>query len=239
MTQITSVMKRELLSLFGQPLASVALSIFVMTLAVFSLWMGGLLEAGVASMNQPFFWIATCLSLFIPALTMRLVAEERRQGTLEVLCTLPLSSTQIVLGKWLAAWLLALFALLLTMSYPIAMSQLGSLDWGPVVGGYLGLALMAGAFCAIGVAASSMTDNQVLAFLSAAVVCVFPWILGFALTLFPGQWVHFVQALTFEVHFSNLAQGVLDSRSLVYYASIILIALRLAVLSFEVRRLSS
>ena len=99
MTRITSVMKRELLALFVQPLATIALSIFVLTVAVFCLWMGKLLDGGVASMNQPFFWIATCLTLFIPALTMRLVAEERRQGTLEVLCTLPLTSTQIILGK--------------------------------------------------------------------------------------------------------------------------------------------
>ena len=231
-------MRRELAGYFGRPLAYFALVLFLGLLAVLSLWFEDVLLRGVASMRTPFFWTATCFLFLIPALTMRTIAEERRTGSLEMITTLPITPGELVVGKWLAAVTVVAAALGLTASYPIAMSILGDLDGGPVRGGYLGLLLLGGAFAAIGIAASSATTNQVSAFLGALTVCVTPWLAGFLLPIVPGDWVPIVQYFTFEYHFSNLARGVIDTRSIVFFAATITVALHLAVSLLEHRRLS-
>jgi ABC-2 type transport system permease protein len=231
------VLRRELLGLFGHPLAYVALIAFAGLVALLSLWFDDVLRGGVATMNRPFFWISACFLFFVPAITMRLIAEERRSGSLHLLATLPLRPVDIVLGKWLAAVVTIAVALAMTVGYPLALARLGPLDWGPVVGGYLGLLLMGGAFAAVGVATSAVTESQVIAFLLAAVVCAVPWVVGSALPLVPAAWVPVVQTFTFEYHFSNLARGVVDTRSLVFFGGVIAVGLRSAVLVLEHRRL--
>jgi ABC-2 type transport system permease protein len=238
MSNILAIWRRELAGTFGNPLAYIVLAIFTGLLAIPSLWIQDVLVAGEASMNTPFWWTAVCLLFLAPAITMRVLAEERRSGTFELLSTLPVTPTQIVVGKWLASVVIVLLALLLTASYPIALSMLGDLDWGPVIGGYLGLALMGSAFAAIGTATSALTRYQVLAFLLAFVVCVVPWALGFALPTIPADWVAWVQYLTFQYHHANLARGVLDTRSIVFFGTVIIVALRTAVLLLDHHRLS-
>lgn len=212
--------------------------LFLGLLAVLTLWFEDMFLRGVASMRSPFFWIATCFLFLVPALTMRSIAEERRTGSLEMITTLPITPAELVLGKWLAALTVVAVALSLTLSYPIALSMLGDLDGGPVRGGYLGLLLLGGAFAAIGIAASSATTNQVSAFLGALTVCIVPWLAGFLLPMVPGDWVPVVQYFTFEYHFANLARGVIDTRSVVFFAATITVALHLSVSLLEHRRLS-
>lgn len=237
MRNTMTIFWRELSCLFGQPLAAISLGVFVATVAVFSLYFGDLLLSGVATMSTPFFWMAVAFLMLAPAVTMRTLAEEQRTGTIEMLMTLPVSATQVVTGKWLASTVLMLVGLLLMIGYPVALSQYAELDWGPVMGGFFGLALMGGAFCAIGLAASSLTDNQIVAFMVAFLVCMVPFSLGFFLPIVPAGWVPVVQYFTFEYHFANLAKGVLDSRSVVFYLSVVALFLRVAVTMLERRRL--
>lgn len=238
MANALAICRRELGGYFGHPLAYIVLTLFLGMLAVLTLWFDDVLAGGVATMRRPFFWIAACFLFLVPAVSMRLVAEERRSGSIEMLGTLPLTPAEIIVGKWLAAAILVAVGLSLTLSWPLAMASLGELDWGPVIGGYLGLWLLGAAFTAIGLFASSLTENQVVAFLLATTICALQWAIGFALPLVPGDLVPLVQYLTFEYHFSNLARGVLDSRSVVFYASVIVVALRLATMVLEHRRLS-
>ena len=238
MTNIAAIFRRELAGYFAHPLAYIVLALFVALLGVFSLGFNDILTSHVASMRVPFFWTAACFLFLAPAVTMRLIAEERRTGSLEMLTTLPVTVFQIIFGKWLAAVALVAVGLFLTLTYPVAIASLGDLDWGPVAGGYVGLLLMGASFAAIGIAASSLTENQVVAFLFALSICLLPWMVGFFLPMVPAEWVVWVQYLSFEYHFANLAKGVLDSRSIVFYVSVIAVALRIAMLSLEQRSLT-
>jgi ABC-2 type transport system permease protein len=235
---VAAVFRRELVGFFGQPLAYVALAIFLAMVAAFTLWFDDLLLSGVASMSIPFRWITVCFLFLVPATTMRSIAEERRTGSLEMIATLPMTPGELVVGKWLAAVVLVASALALTFGYPVALASLGTLDWGPVLGGYLGLLLVGASFASVGLAASSVTDAQVMAFLLAFVACLVPWLTTWFLPLVPGAWVPLVQYATIDYHYANLADGVLDSRSLVFFGALVLVMLRFAVTVLEHRRLS-
>lgn len=237
MGNVVAIFRRELVGFFGHPLAYIVLTLFLLLLSAFTLWFDDIFASGVASMRGPFFWMAACFLFLVPAVTMRLLAEEHRTGSLELLGTLPLTPVEIVTGKWLAAVALIAAALGLTFAWPVALDWHGDLDWGPVIGGYLGMLLLGAAFAAIGTFASSVTENQVIAFLLALTACVLPWVLGFALALVPGDALPIVQYLTFEYHFTNLARGVLDTRSLVFYGSIVAVGLGAAAWVLERRRL--
>ena len=238
MNKVLAIFGRELASYFDSPLAYLVIPSFLGLLGGFSLWFHDLLGAGVVSMRSVFFWSAVFYLLLIPAVTMRLFAEERRTGSLELLVTMPVTEGQMVLGKYLAALALMTVALALTVSYPLTLALLGDLDWGPVIGGYLGLFLLGASFCAIGTAASASTRNQVVAFLLALVLCLVPFATGFALAQVPPALLPLVQHLSFDYHFNNLARGVVDTRSLVFYASVVAVFLQLAVYGLERRRLS-
>jgi len=238
MKNILAIFRRELSSYFDSPLAYIVIPTFLGLVGGFTLYLQDLLASGVVSMRPVFFWCAVCFLLLIPAVTMRLFAEERRSGTLELLVTMPVSEAQVVLGKYLAAVVLIAVALALTATYPITLAYLGTLDPGPVVGGYLGLLLLGAAFAAIGTAASAFTSNQIIAFLVALVLCVIPFASGFALAQVPASILPLVQYLSFETHYNNLARGVIDSRNLVFYATVTAFFLHLAVFGLERRRLS-
>jgi ABC-2 type transport system permease protein len=234
---VLAIFRRELAGSFGQPLAWIVLVLFLVLVAVATLGVDDVLDAGIADMRRPFLWIAACFVFVVPAVTMRLLADEQRSGGLELLVTLPLTSAEIVIGKWLSAVALVAVALGLTATWPIALALGGELDWGPVIGGYLGLLLIGAAYAAIGTLASALTPWQVLGFLVAFVACVLPWVLWFVIGFVPGESVPWVQYLTFGYHYTNLARGVLDTRSLVFYAGVTLLALQAAVLVLEHRRL--
>lgn len=233
-----AISRRELASYFDSPLAYVVVPAFLVLVGGFSLWFHDLLAAGVATMRTVFFWCAVFYLLLIPAVTMRLFSEERRSGSLELLATMPVTEGQMVLGKYLAALGLMSVALGLTLTYPITLSMLGDLDWGPVLGGYLGLFLLGAAFTAIGTAASALTGNQVVAFLVALVLCLVPFASGFALAGVPPGLLPLVQYLSFEWHFSDLSRGIVDSRGLVFHGGVVGLFLHLAVFALQRRRLA-
>jgi len=237
MSNVFAIYKRELRAYFDGPLAYIVVPIFLGLLGVFCLFFQDILEAGLTDMRRVFFWMAFFYLLLIPAVTMKSFSEESRTGSIEMLVTLPISETEMVLGKYLASVSLILLTLLLSVTYPVTLSQLGDLDWGPVIGGYLGLALLGAAFSAIGIAMSSVTSSQVVAFLLSFTLGLLPFATGYALNIIPVDWLPIVQYVTFEYHFSNLSKGVIDSRNIIFYTSVIAVFLHIAVFQLELRRL--
>jgi ABC-2 type transport system permease protein len=227
MSNVISIFKREFLGYFATPIAYVFLAIFVFLSGIFTFYMGSFFDRGQADL-QPFFQFHPWLYLFlIPALAMRLWAEERRGGTIELLLTLPVTITQTVLGKFLAAWAFSGIALLLTFPLWITVNYLGNADNGVILASYLGSLLMAGAFLAIGACMSALTRNQVIAFVVSAVVCLgfvmsgFPLVLDFFSAWAPEFVVQAVSSFSFLSHFNAISEGVIELRDIVYFVSLI------------------
>ncbi len=227
MTIVTALIRRELKSYFATPVAYVFIVLFLMLMGTFTFYLGGFYERGQADL-RPFFNYHPWLYLFlIPALAMRLWAEERKSGTIELLMTLPVTPWQAVLGKFLAAWIFAALALTLTVPIWFIVNYLGNPDNGAIVAGYIGSLLMAGGFLAIGSCLSACTRNQVIAFVLTVVVCFLFLLAGFPLVLdaFSGWAPSFVvdgiASLSFLTHFANISRGVIDLRDLVYFALVI------------------
>ena len=227
MANVWIIYKRELAGYFGTPIAYVFLAIFVFLSGIFAFYIGNFFERGQADL-QPFFLFHPWLYLFlIPALSMRLWAEERRAGTIELLLTLPVTMTQAVLGKFLAAWKFTAIALSLTFPLWITVNYLGDPDNGVILAGYLGSLLMAGAFLAIGSCISALTRNQVIAFVVSGVVCLgfvlsgYPLVLEFVGAVAPAIVVDTVRSFSFLTHFQALGKGVLQAGDVVYFVSLI------------------
>jgi ABC-2 type transport system permease protein len=257
MSNVFAIARRELGAYFDSPLAYFVVPTYVALVGGFALWFDDLFSGGSVTLRGVFFWSGIFLVLLVPAITMRLFAEERRSGSLEILVTLPITEEELVLGKFLAAFGLVTVAVSTLLSYAFMLAWLGTpqiaasdappmivraftdtgLDFGPAVCGYAGLLLLGAALAAIGTAASSLTSNQIVAFLLALVVSVFPWVTGFFLDRFPAALVGPVQFLSFDYHFGNLARGVVDTRDLVFWGSIVAASLHLAVFSLQRRRL--
>lgn len=217
------ITKRELRSYFATPLAYVFIVIFLMLTGAFTFFLGGLFDRGQADL-APFFNFHPWLYLFlVPALSMRLWAEERKSGTIELLMTLPVSLKSLVIGKYLAAWLFTGVSLLLTFPIWITVNYLGDPDNGVIAAGYVGSWFMAGAFLAIGSCISATTKNQVIAFIITVVVCFLFVVSGFNIVLdwftrwAPDALVESVAALSFLTHFQSIAKGVLDLRDVFYF----------------------
>ena len=227
MNAMTAIFKRELSSYFTTPLAYVFIVIFLALTGIFTFYLGGFYERGQADL-QPFFNYHPWLYLFlIPALSMRLWAEERKTGTIELLMTLPVSTTQAVLGKFFAAWAFIAIALALTFPIWLTVNYLGSPDNAVIFAGYLGSFLMAGAYLAIGSCISAITRNQVIAFVLSVVVCFgfilagFPMVLDLFHSWAPQGLINAISAMSFLTHFSSIGKGVIDLRDLVFFVSFI------------------
>lgn len=238
MRQTLVIASRELGAAFRRPHAYVVLAGFIALVSLLALWLDDVLLGGVASMRRPFFWISACLLFGVPAITMGAISDERRSGHLHVLASLPLRSGAVVLGKWASSMVLVTVALGLTVPIPLLIGAYGALDAGPVLAGYLGLFLGAGALAAVGVAASAMVSHPVSAYLLALEVGLFPWLLEWVIPLVSPAWIPPLQYLSFDFHFDNLAVGVLDSRSLVFFGSATVLALRVATHALERQRLA-
>lgn len=231
------ITKRELRSFFDSLIAYILLILFLGFSGLFT-WLYGsdIFMVGQASLRS-FFGIAYwTLFFFIPALTMRLLAEEKRSGTLELLLTKAVSDRQVVVGKFLAALFLILIALAFTLPYVITLSNIGNLDNGGVFCGYLGLVLMSAAYISIGLFASSITRNQIVAFLSALFIGLFFHIifdvLSNNITGMLGQILNF---LSLSVHFEGISRGVIDTKDLIFFFSIIFLGLFFSELSLSRR----
>jgi ABC-2 type transport system permease protein len=164
---------------------------------------------------------------------MRLIAEERKTGTIELLTTLPVTDTQVILGKFLAAFALLAVALAATLAYPITVSFLGSLDWGPVLAGYLGLLLFSAALLAVGILCSTLTDNQIVAFIVGFILCAGLYYVYWLQFFMPQAFASIAEYASVSFHLDNMARGVIDSRDVIYYLSLIGGALFLAVQSLS------
>jgi ABC-2 type transport system permease protein len=227
MSPIMNVMRRELMAYFATPVAYVFIVIFLVLAGTFTFYMGGLYERGIADL-EPFFRFHPWLYLFlVPAISMRLWAEERKTGSIELLMTLPVTMAEAVIGKFLAAWCFCGIALALTFPVWLTVNYLGSPDNGVILAAYVGSFLMAGAFLAIGACISATTRNQVIAFVITVVVCfVFmlpgmPAVIGAFSGWAPAAVTDAIASLSFMTHFSSLSRGVIDLRAVVYFTLVI------------------
>ena len=227
MHNVGVIFRREFASYFATPLAFVFIVIFLLLAGAFAFYLGGFYERGQADL-APFFNYHPWLYLFlIPALAMRLWAEERKSGSIELLMTLPVTTWQAVIGKYLAAWCFAGVALALTFPIWITVNYLGDPDNGAILAAYVGSFLLAGGFLAIGACLSAATRNQVIAFIFTVVVCFGFLLSGFGLVLglfegwAPQPVVDAVASLSFLTHFGSIAKGVIDLRDLLYFAVLI------------------
>ncbi|TDJ32378.1 MAG: ABC transporter permease [Gammaproteobacteria bacterium] len=227
MKAVVTIFRRELVSYFSTPVAYVFIVIFLVLTGVFTFYIGNFYERGQADLI-PFFSFHPWLYLFlIPAITMRLWAEERKSGTIELLLTLPVSMYQVVLGKFLAAWAFTGIALGLTFPIWITVNYLGDPDNGVIFAAYVGSFLMAGGFLSIGAAISALSRNQVVAFILTVVTCFmfllagFPLVLDFFYGWAPQVLIDGIASLSFLTHYSSISKGVIDFRDFIYFVALI------------------
>ena len=227
MNIIKAMIRRELQSYFATPVAYVFIVIFLVLMGTFTFYLGGFYEQGQADLRS-FFNFHPWLYLFlVPAIAMRLWAEERKSGSIEMLMTLPITPWQAVLGKYLAAWAFTAIALGLTFPIWLTVNYLGDPDNGVILAAYIGSLLMAGGFLAIGACLSAITRNQVIAFVLSIVVCFGFLLSGFPLVLdlfsgwAPQMLLDGIASLSFLTHFSNISRGVIDFRDLIYFGLMI------------------
>ena len=242
MKPVVFIMRRELNSYFATPIAYVVLVFFLFMANLLTFWLGRLYESGQAHL-APFFSFMPWLYLFlIPAISMRLWAEERRNGTIELLLTQPVTLWQAVIAKFLAAWLFVGIALLLTFPLWITVNYLGDPDNGAIVAAYLGCFFIAGGFLAVGSFTSSITKNQLIAFLISVVICFLLLIIGYPraidwIGLWLPQWVlDGLVSLSFYDHFENITKGVLDLRDVLYYALVAVFFLLASTVVLDARK---
>jgi ABC-2 type transport system permease protein len=236
------IMRRELGSYFATPLAYVFIFIFLVLAAAFTFYLGGFYERGQADL-EGFFSFHPWLYLFlIPALSMRLWAEERKSGSIELLMTQPVRLWDAVVGKFLAAWVFTTLALALTFPIWLTVNYLGKPDNGAILAAYLGSALLAGGFLSIGSCMSALTRNQVVAFILALVGCFAFLLAGFPMVLdlfrgwAPAALVDAISSLSFLTHFESIAKGVIDVRDLLYFAMLIGFFLLATTIALELRK---
>jgi ABC-2 type transport system permease protein len=227
MNSVLAVMKRELKSYFATPIAYVFIVIFLVLAGAFTFFYGGFYETGQADLATFFYWHPWLYLFLVPALAMRLWAEERKSGSIELLMTLPLETWHAVAGKFLAAWVFTATAIALTFPMWITVNYLGDPDNGVIVAAYVGSILMAGAYLAVGACISAATKNQVIAFILAVVVCFGFMVPGMGLVqnlmsgLLPQWLVDGLVSLSFQAHFDSISKGVIDLRDLVYFGLLI------------------
>jgi len=236
------IFKRELRSYFESPVAYVFLIVFLLLVGFLTFSLSRYYEAGQADLRGFFMWHPWVYLLLVPAAAMRLWAEERRSGTIELLLTLPVTLTQAILGKFLAAWAFLAIGVALTFPIVITTAYLGDPDSGVIIGGYLGSVLLAGTYLSVGVWASALTRNQVISFVVAIVVCFFlllagwPPVTDLLVRWAPVEVVDAIAAFSVMTHFESLQRGVLDLRDLGYYVSMIAVMLFATHLTLESRK---
>ena len=239
------IFKKEINAFFSSLIGYIVIGVFLVLMGLV-MWVFpdySVLDSNYANLDTLFAVAPMIFMFLIPAVTMRTFAEEKQSGTIELLVTRPISDWQIVGGKFLACFALAVFALLPTVLYYITVYNLGAppgnLDTGGILGSYIGLLFLVGAFVAIGVFASSLTNNQIIAFVLATFLCFFVYLAFDFLSRLPvffGKTDDIVQSIGIEYHYNSVSRGVLDSRDVVYFVSLIAVFLAATVLSLGRRR---
>ena len=223
MKKTLNIFRKELKGYFISPIAYIVISIFLILTGWF--FFSTFFLYGQAEMRGFFSLLPIIFSFIIPAITMRLFSEEFNTGSYELLLTLPVSSMNIILGKFLAASAFVSIMLIPTLFYGLFISFLGDLDWGPVIGGYVGAVLMGAAFSAIGLFASSITRNQIIAFITGMSLCFLLTLVDKILFFLPESALSVFQFLGADFHFKNISKGVIDSRDLLYFLSVCFVML--------------
>jgi len=231
MKQLYHIFKKELYAYFLSPIAYIVITIFLIVTGWF--FFSTFFLFNQTSLRNFFALMPIMFSFVVPAVTMRLFAEELNIGSHELLLTMPVSVRQVVLGKYLSGIFFMVITLLPTLSYPVTISFLGQLDWGPVLGGYIGTLLLASAFCAVGLFASSLTKNQIIAFIIAMAICFCLTMLDKMLFFIPSALLGFLGYLGADSHFANFSKGIIDTRDIIYFASVAFVGLYATQMSIE------
>jgi ABC-2 type transport system permease protein len=256
---LSAIAGREFRSYFNSPIAYLSITAFLVVTGVLFFVASRFFDGGEATLRPLFEWVPMIFVFFIPALSMRLFSEEKRSGTFELLVTYPLTDGEVVLGKFLGSLYFLLVTLALTLVFPLVVSLLGVPDWGPVIGGFIGLILVGAAYLAIGLMTSTWTTNQIVSFILSLVFSSFFFFIDKLLgateavkwSLFSeGSALHFVDValgaiwgafmaclsyLSFAYHFGNIAKGVLDTRDIFYFLSVTAAALLVATFTLKSR----
>ncbi len=230
MNPIWTIAKKELSSYFDSLIAYILLVAFLGFSGLFTWILGADIFLRKQADLLVFFGVAQwTLFFFIPALTMRQLAEERKTGTIELLMTKAVTERQIVLGKWLSCFLMVCLALLFTLPYYLTVANIGKIDHGATISGYLGLLLLSGAYISIGLFASSLTNNQIVAFLLALFIGIFfQFVFGILASGSSGWLGEILDGLSLSNHFDSVSRGVIDTKDLIYFFSLIIIGTLLA-----------
>ena len=236
MNKIMPIFRRELSAYFYSPMAYIIIAVFLILTGWF--FSGDLFLSDDSSLRSLFDVIPFIFVFFAPAMTMRLISEEKKSGTIELLVTMPLTDTQIVLGKFFAALGLLIVAILFTLPYALTVVALGTPDIGMMVCGYLGSILLGAAYVAIGIFASTISKNQVVSFIISFLIIFILYMLDKVMVFMPIYLVPVLQFLSIDYHFQNIGHGVIDTRDVLYYFSVIVFLLSLSRVSLESRKWS-
>ncbi len=231
MRQILHIFKKEFRSYFVSPIAYIVIAIFLLVTGWFFFATFFLFDQ--ASLRNFFSLLPMIFSFVIPAITMRLVSEELNVGSYEILLTMPVTFNDVILGKFMAAVAFVAAMLIPTIAYPLTVAMLGQLDWGPVVGGYIGAILLGAAFSAIGLFASSLTRNQIVAFITAMAICFILTLIDKMLFFLPQSLLGILAYLGADFHFQNISKGIIDSRDVIYFLSVCFLGLYAAHLALQ------
>jgi len=231
MRQVVNIAGKEFRDYFISPIAYIVISIFLLVVGWF--FFSAFFLYNQADLRNFFNLLPPTLAFIIPAITMRLFSEERNVGSYETLLTLPVTFRDIILGKFVAAVMLVAVMLLPTLFYAVCIAFIGSLDWGPVLGGYLGAVLLGATFSAIGLFASALTRNQIIAFIVAMAICFTLTTIDRMLFFFPQATLAVLSYLGAASHFQNIAKGIIDSRDIIYFLSIVFLGLYSTALVME------
>jgi len=227
LAHIWTIAKRELASYFESPIAYVFIVIFLLLAGFFTFMVAGFFDRGEASLEPFFVWHPWLYLFLVPAIGMRMWSEERRLGTMELLLTMPITPWQAIMGKFLASWLVLALALVLTFPIVVTVNYLGHPDNGVIIAGYVGSFLLAGAYLSISAMTSALTRNQVVSFILAVVICLFLVLVGYPpVTNLIVEWanpwlVQAISAFSVMTHFESIRKGVLDSRDIIFFLSVI------------------
>jgi ABC-2 type transport system permease protein len=231
MRQATHIFKKEFTAYFVSPIAYIVISIFLLVTGWF--FFSTFFLYNQANLRNFFALLPITFSFVVPAVTMRLFSEELNVGSYEILLTMPVTFLDVVLGKFLAAVVFVATMLIPTLAYPITVSFLGQLDWGPVVAGYIGAVLLGASFSAIGLFASSLTRNQIIAFVIGMAICFGLTLIDKMLFFLPQSLLSFFEYLGADFHFENFSIGVIDSRDILYFLSVSFVGLYGAYLALQ------
>jgi ABC-2 type transport system permease protein len=234
MQQVIYILNKELKDFFISPIAYIVMAVFLLVTGW--LFFSAFFVFDQADMRNFFNLLPMTFAFVIPAITMRLFAEELSSGSYETLLTLPVTFRDIILGKYLAGVAMVAALLIPTLAYPIFISFMGELDWGPVVGGYIGAIFMGAAFTGVGLFASALTRNQIIAFITGAVICFALTTIERMLFFVPGPLLKVLGQLGASLHFQNIARGIVDSRDLIYFISVAFLGLYAAHLAMQEKK---